>query len=85
MKYIWLLDDSLRVEVYYDCNDCDYSDNICVSFREVAAPNEKIFAADETNIYLTPEQANEFALALIRAAKQSMGLEKTVSNMDDPE
>lgn len=83
-KHLWLLNDSLRVDVYYDCDDCSFSDNICISFREVAAPDEKIFKAGETNIYLTPEQANQFALALITAAKESMGVEAAVAPMDDP-
>ncbi|MCA9961214.1 MAG: hypothetical protein R3E31_25365 [Chloroflexota bacterium] len=84
MKHIWLLDNSLRVDVYYDGGDSDFSDNVCVSFREVASADEKIFRVDETNIYLTPAQANQLALALIQAAKHSMGMQSAEINIDDP-
>ncbi len=66
-----LLDESLRVQVFFDEPDCDYKDNICISFLEVCPQEEKLFIHDETNIYLTPEQAEQFAGILIEAAKQS--------------
>ncbi len=75
MKEIALLDKSLRVRVYYDCEDRDYDDNICISFIEECPEDEKIFLAGETNIYLTVDQAKELAMALIHAANISMGLE----------
>ncbi len=74
MKEISLLDNSLRVRVYYECEDCDYEDNICISFVEECPEDEKIFLAGETNIYLTPDQAKELAMALVHAANASMGL-----------
>ena len=77
MNDIWLLDESLRVRIFYDCNDCNYEDNVCISLYESCPPDEKVFKADETNLFLTPEQANQLALALIHAARQSMGLEAT--------
>ena len=54
--HIWLLDESLRVTVYYDGTDREFSDNICICFRESCPQDEKIFKADETNIYLTERQ-----------------------------
>lgn len=79
MADIWLLDDSLRVSIYYDCVDCDFPDNICISFREVSKPGEKVFKADETNLYLTGDQAQALALALTNAVQQSQG-----AGVEDP-
>lgn len=66
-----LLDESLRVQVFFDEPDCDYKDNICISFLEVCPEDEKIFIHDETNIFLTPAQAERFAGVLMVAAEQS--------------
>ncbi|MCP5099342.1 MAG: hypothetical protein GY943_27630 [Chloroflexi bacterium] len=74
MKQFNLLDDSLRVNVKYEQSDSDFEDNVRIQIKEVCNSDEKIFVADETNIFLTPDQANRFALALIEAAKQSLGL-----------
>ncbi len=74
MDEILLLDESLRVRVYYECDDCDYDDNICVSIIEECPDDEKVLIAGETNLYLTPEQAKKLAMALIHAANNSMGM-----------
>ncbi|MCA9934273.1 MAG: hypothetical protein KC415_10130 [Anaerolineales bacterium] len=74
MNDILLLDESLRVRIYYDCDDCEFDDNICVSLVEECPDEEKILIADETNIYLTPEQAKAVAQALIAAVNEGMGL-----------
>ena len=73
MKQLELLDDSLQVSVFYERTDSDFDDDICICFREECPEDEKIFRAGETNIFLTPDQANQFALLLIEAAKQSLG------------
>ena len=67
--FVFLLDNSVKVEVYCDKMDDAFEDNICVSFVETCPDEEKIFRADETNIYLTPEQAEQFGSLLIDAAK----------------
>lgn len=67
--FVLLLDNSLKVEVYCDEMDSDFEDNICISFVEECPEDEKIFKADETNIYLTPQQAEKFGNLLVRAAK----------------
>ena len=67
--FVFLLDKSLKVEVYCDEMDREFEDNICVSFVETCPNDEKIFRADETNIYLTPAQAEQFGDLLVRAAK----------------
>lgn len=67
--FVFLLDNSLRVEVYCEDLDSEFEDNICISFVETCPEDEKIFRADETNIYLTPKQAEQFGDLLVRAAK----------------
>ncbi len=68
---IWLLDNSLQVKIYYDEKDCAFEDNICVSIVEDCPEDEKIFRHDETNIYLTPEQAMQLIKALTAATAES--------------
>lgn len=68
---IYLLDDSVMVNIYYDCADSEFDDNICVSILEDCPEEEKIFRSDETNIYLTRQQARELAEALLQAAEKS--------------
>lgn len=68
---IWILDDSLRISIYYETEDCGFKDNICVSMRESCPVDEKIMIADETNIFLTPAQALKLSEVLRTAAVNS--------------
>jgi hypothetical protein len=68
---IYLLDNSLKVDVFFDTEDCDFNDNICVRFTEECPEEEKLFWAGETNIYLTPDQARQLARVLLEAAEAS--------------
>ena len=68
---IRLLENTLKVNIYYDETDCAYDDNICVSIVEDCPEEEKIFRADETNLYLTPEQAIQLIQALKAATSES--------------
>ena len=67
--FVLLLDDSVKVEVYCDEMDREFEDYICVSFKETCPDEERIFRAQETNIYLTPKQAEHLGSLLVRAAK----------------
>lgn len=69
---ISILDDSLKVEVYFDRLDCEFDDNICMCMIEDCPHEEKVLKADETNIYLTAEQALKLGNALIEAATESL-------------
>ena len=62
-----LLDNSLKVDVYFEETDRDFDDDICICFSEDCPADEKIFRADETNIFITPDQACQLLLALQRA------------------
>lgn len=73
---IYLLDRSLKLDVYFDPEDSQFNDNICVSICEDCEDTEKILVADETNVYLTEEQAKQLADALLAAVKQSKAASK---------
>jgi hypothetical protein len=71
MNPIYLLDESLEVEIYFDQGDLSYSDNICLKITESCKEEEKIFRHDENNLYLTSEQAKALAVALTEAVNKS--------------
>jgi hypothetical protein len=62
-----LLEKTLSVDIYFDESDREFDDDICIRFKEDCPPEEKLFRADETNIYITPDQACLLVLALQRA------------------
>ena len=68
---LFLLDDTLNVEIFYEPNDSDYCDNICIRFWESCPEEEKVFRAEETNIFITPDQAQKLAELLYSAAQMS--------------
>lgn len=71
MKPIYLLDDSLEVEIFFSKEDCDLADNICMKVTESCLEDEKVFKHDETHIFLTREQGRDLANALLAAIDQS--------------
>ena len=68
---IYLLDDTLSVDIFYEQIDCEFDDCICVSILEDCPSDEKIFRAGETNVFLTREQARLLAQALLAAADEN--------------
>jgi hypothetical protein len=68
---IYLVDDTLKVEVFFEPSDQQFEDNICLCVEESCPEDEKLFRADEIHIYLTPKQARQLGLALIQAAAKS--------------
>ena len=71
MKPILLLDESLKVEVFYACEDSDLADNICLKVTEDCAVEEKLFLHEENHLYLTAAQARALAEALLAAVEKS--------------
>ncbi len=67
----WILDDTLRVSVKYEKQDGDLKDNVSLSIYESCPEDEKLFIADETNMYLTKEEAILLANALLNAVRHS--------------
>ena len=65
---IYLLDNTLKVEIIFDKNESTYEDNICVCIIEECPEDEKIFRYDELNLYLTVDQARRLARMLEAAA-----------------
>lgn len=68
---IHLLDNTLQIEIFYERDDHDLEDNICVSIIERCPPQERIMRSGETHIYLTANQACQLGEALIAAARLS--------------
>jgi len=68
---IELLDGTLQIEIFYDCEDQDLEDNICISIVERCPPAERLLRAGQTNVFLTSDQARELGQALITAAQRS--------------
>lgn len=66
-----ILNGSLVVNIFYDPKDREYEDNVCMCLKECGPDEEKILYAEETNVYLTAEQARELADLLRAAADQS--------------
>lgn len=66
-----LLDNTLHIEVFYERDDQDLEDNICVSIIESCPPQERIMRSGETHIYLTAHQACQLGEALLTAARLS--------------
>lgn len=64
---IQLLENSLAVDIFFDAGESEYDDDICIRIAEDCPEDERLFRADETHIYITPEQASLLILALQRA------------------
>ena len=68
---ISLLDDSLKVNIFFEVSDCEFGDNICIQIVEKCPDDEKVFRGDETNLFMTTEHARQLATALLKAADES--------------
>ncbi len=68
---VHLLEDTLQIEIFYEREDQDLEDNICISIIESCPPTERLLIAGETHIYLTPGEARELGEALLAAANHS--------------
>ncbi len=64
---VLLLDKSLQVSIFLDESDAEYEDNICIRLVEDCPEDEKLLKADETNIYVTPDEVCLLVLHLQRA------------------
>ena len=65
------LDDTLNVDVFYDHVDSEFCDNVCIRFWESCPDEERIFVNEETNIFVTPQEARDLAMLLLQAAQKS--------------
>jgi hypothetical protein len=66
-----LINGALLVNINFETSDSEYDDNICLCFEEPCLEEEKVFRAEQTNIFLTPKEARNLAKALINAANHS--------------
>ncbi len=69
---IHLLEDTLEVDIFYECEDQDLDDNVCIRIVESCPPEETLFRAGKTYIYLTAAQARELGEKLLAAASYSI-------------
>ena len=68
---IHLLEGTLEVDIYYECEDQDLEDNVCIKIVERCPPEERLLRSGKTHIYLTAEQARELGEMLLAAASHS--------------
>lgn len=68
---IFLVDDTLQVDIFYACDDQDLEDNICIKVVERCPPEERLLCAGHTHIFLTPDQARQLGEMLLQAANHS--------------
>lgn len=68
---ILILDDSLNVQIFYEESDAEFDDNVCICIKEDCLDEERIFRAEQTQIYLTVHEAKAFTQALIDAIEAS--------------
>lgn len=68
---IYLLDNTLKVDIFFEPTDSEFTDNICMCVVESCPPEEKLFRADEIHIYLTTQQARQLGEALLGAVEES--------------
>jgi hypothetical protein len=73
MSTITLLDNSLKLTIYYDNNDSEYEDNICLHFQEDCPEAERLFRIEDTSFYVTAEQAALIVLELSRVLEVARG------------
>jgi hypothetical protein len=68
---LFLLEDTLQIDIFYECEDHDLEDNICISVIERCPPDERLLRSGETHIFLTIDEARQLGEALISAADHS--------------
>lgn len=66
---ILLLDESLRMTVFYDRN-APRPAEICLYLEETCPPEERLFQDNEFTLYLTPGQARALADELLQALRE---------------
>ncbi len=69
---ITLLNGCMQLDVFYETEDQPFSDNICVRIRETCPEEERLMRAEESNIFITPQDACSVANALLKAARRSL-------------
>jgi hypothetical protein len=70
---IHLLEGTLEVDIFYECEDQDLEDNICIRVIERCPPEEKLLKVGQTHLYLTAAQARQLGEMLLHAASHSNG------------
>lgn len=66
-----LLNGQLKINIRFTPSDSTFDDNICLCIEEPCHEDEKVFRAEQTNLFLTPDEARSLAEALLAAAELS--------------
>ena len=66
-----ILNGSLKIDIFFEKNDKEYDDNICICLKEYGPEDEKILYAGETNLFITADEARKLAEMLVEAAERS--------------
>jgi hypothetical protein len=68
---ISLLDNSLKVQIFYEESDAGFEDNICICINEDCRDEERLFRGEQTQIYLSVKEAKALAQELLDAIEDS--------------
>ena len=68
---IELLGGCLVMDIFFEENDSEFDDNVCLRFIEPCSTEEWLFKAGETNIFLTAVEARQVAQTLLKIAEES--------------
>ncbi len=68
---IELLGGCLVVDIFFEETDSEFDDNVCLRFTEPCPADERLFKANETNIFLTTVEARQIAQTLLKIAEES--------------
>lgn len=56
---IYLMDQSLAVDIFIDEADAEFEDDVCIRLIEQCPGDEKVFRGSETNLYITRDEARQ--------------------------
>ena len=68
---IELLGGCLVMDIFFEENDSEFDDNVCLRFTEPCSTEEWLFKVGETNIFLTAVEARQVAQTLLKIAEES--------------
>ena len=68
---IYLVDNTLQIDIFFECEYQDLEDNICVSIIERCPHQERLLRSGETHIFITPDEARQLGETLLKAAQHN--------------
>ncbi len=68
-----LLNNCMQVEIFYETEDRQFSDNICIRIRETCPNEERLMLAEESNIFITPRRSHNPCQCLVESRQNEFG------------